>query len=157
MEEDKILRDNKIPGCDELTKPEEIKALSKYLRKIKDVQSEHTTLQKDNLEVPGRTTGRIPKISELPNTVETIDGRTKKVDLSKQKVNIPNQREGNLKLSNYKKNLEDDRELHLSNTKERIRDDRDITLSNQKESIIDGRNTKLLTVGILNSLIIKKD
>ena len=107
MEEDKILRDNKIPGCDELTKPEEIKALSKYLRKIKDVQSEHTTLQKDNLEVPGRTTGRIPKISELPNTVETIDGRTKKVDLSKQRVNIPNQREENLKLSNYKKNLKD--------------------------------------------------
>ena len=60
MGDDKILRQNKIPGCDELTRPEEIKALSKFLRHIKDVQSEHTKLQKDNLEIPGRTTGKIP-------------------------------------------------------------------------------------------------
>lgn len=160
MEENKILRENKIPGCDEMTKPEEIKALSKYLKKIKEVQSEHTTLQKDNLEVPGRKTGRIPKISKLPDTIETVDGKTRKVDLSKQKLNIPNQKnsQGNLNnykerltkngevtnLPNLKKNLKDDRKSELSNYKESINDDREQQLSNYKESLINnGQNNKL--------------
>lgn len=160
MEENKILRENKIPGCDEMTKPEEIKALSKYLKKIKEVQSEHTTLQKDNLEVPGRKTGRIPKISKLPDTIETVDGKTRRVDLSKQKLNIPNQKNGQENLNNYKerltkngevtnlpnlkKNLKDDRKSELSNYKESINDEREQQLLNYKESLINnGQNNKL--------------
>ena len=34
---DRILKQNKIPGCERLTRPEEIKALSKYLRNIKEI------------------------------------------------------------------------------------------------------------------------
>ena len=72
--ENEILKQNKIPGCDQLTKPEEIKALSKYLRSIKKVQENHTSLEKNNLEIPGRTTGRIPNINSLEDHVEELDG-----------------------------------------------------------------------------------
>ena len=63
--ENEILKQNKIPGCDQLTRPEEVKALSKYLKSIRTTQENHTSLEKDNLELPGRTTGRIPEINSL--------------------------------------------------------------------------------------------
>ena len=72
--ENEILKQNKIPGCDQLTRPEEVKALSKYLKSIRTTQENHTSLEKDNLELPGRTTGRIPEINSLEDHIEGLDG-----------------------------------------------------------------------------------
>lgn len=62
--EDKIQNKNRIPGgCDKLTQPYEIKALSKYLKTIKKVQEDSIKLGEDNLEMS--PTGPI-QIEELP-------------------------------------------------------------------------------------------
>lgn len=47
--EKELLKQNKIPGCDQLTRPEEIKALSKYLKNIRTTQENYTSLGKNNL------------------------------------------------------------------------------------------------------------
>lgn len=146
MGDDKILRQNKIPGCDELTRPEEIKALSKFLRHIKDVQSEHTKLQKDNLEIPGRTTGKIPKISKLPNSFQTLDVRKARIDkLEGNSINIPtNENEsGKIKLPNYREKLSDQRKVELSEYVEGLDDNRNPELSKYKENIEDNRTNRL--------------
>ena len=146
MGDDKILRQNKIPGCDELTRPEEIKALSKFLRHIKDVQSEHTKLQKDNLEIPGRTTGKIPKISKLPNSSQTLDVRKARIDkLEGNSINIPtNENEsGKIKLPNYREKLSDQRKVELSEYVEGLDDNRNPELSKYKENIEDNRTNRL--------------
>lgn len=146
MGDDKILRQNKIPGCDELTRPEEIKALSKFLRHIKDVQSEHTKLQKDNLEIPGRTTGKIPKISKLPNSSQTLDVRKARIDkLEGYSLNVPtNENEsGKIKLPNYREKLSDQRKVELSEYVEGLDDNRNPELSKYKENIEDNRTNRL--------------
>ena len=146
MGDDKILRQNKIPGCDELTRPEEIKALNKFLRHIKDVQSEHTKLQKDNLEIPGRTTGKIPKISKLPNSSQTLDVRKARIDkLEGNSINIPtNENEsGKIKLPNYREKLSDQRKVELSEYVEGLDDNRNPELSKYKENIEDNRTNRL--------------
>ena len=147
MGDDKILRQNKIPGCDELTRPEEIKALNKFLRHIKDVQSEHTKLQKDNLEIPGRTTGKIPKISKLPNSSQTLDVRKARIDkLEGYSLNVPTNENdtGKIKLPNYREKLSDQRKVELSEYVEGLDDNRsNPELSNYKENIEDNRTNKL--------------
>ena len=67
-----ILKQNKLPGCDQFTRPEEIKSLSKYLGHIRKVQEEHTKLDKDNLEIPGTKTGRLPEINSLNDYSESL-------------------------------------------------------------------------------------
>lgn len=63
--EDKIQNKNRIPGgCDKLTQPYEIKALSKYLKSIKKAQEDSIELEKNNLEMS--PTGPI-QIDELPD------------------------------------------------------------------------------------------
>jgi len=69
-----VKRDNMIPGsCEEFTRPEEIKALSKYLRKVKKDLEDNTYLIRDNLELYGRADGRTMRhIDELPDKVESL-------------------------------------------------------------------------------------
>ena len=73
-----IRKTNKIPGCEQLTRPEEIAALSKYLGEIKRIQEEHTKLVDEGLEVPGITTGRIPEVSELGDAVLSLEDTREK-------------------------------------------------------------------------------
>lgn len=61
----KIRTENKIPGSEVFTRPDEIKALSRYLGKIKKTQEDHTKLGEDSLELFGRNSGLIPKIESL--------------------------------------------------------------------------------------------
>jgi hypothetical protein len=70
---DKILKQNKIPGCERLTRPEEIKALSKYLRHIKRDLENRTDLEETTLEIPGKTTGQFHDVSELPTEYDKLD------------------------------------------------------------------------------------
>ena len=135
--EKSILSQNKIPGCDQLTRPEEIKALSKYLGQIKKVQDEHTTLQKNNLELPGRTTGRIPKV-ELPNFVDPLRKSTNKnkAELYDESSRIPLERDHKLdKLNDSAIGLKDKRELKLDNSKEELEDLRETNLKKYREPL----------------------
>ena len=68
-----ILKQNKLPGCDQFTRPEEIKTLSKYLGNIRKVQEEHTNLEVDNLEIPGRKTGKLPEINSLSDYSDELN------------------------------------------------------------------------------------
>ena len=70
--EKELLKQNKIPGCDQLTRPEEIKALSKYLKNIRTTQENYTSLGKNNLEIPGITTGKLPEIDNIPVVIPGI-------------------------------------------------------------------------------------
>jgi hypothetical protein len=71
--DNEIKQENKIQtGCDQFTKPEEISALSKYLKKNRQLLEDNTELGEDNLEVYGRKYGSLKNIGSLSNTVETI-------------------------------------------------------------------------------------
>ena len=52
--DEEIRKDNKVPGsCEQFTKPEEISALGKYLRKLRTEYEENTSLEKDKIGVIG--------------------------------------------------------------------------------------------------------
>ena len=154
---EKILKQNKIPGCERLTRPEEIKALSKYLRNIKETLEENTDLEETTLEVPGKTTGQLHNISELPDDVayrlETINPieslydsvigleDTRDIGLSEHRENLEDNREP--ELSGYRDDLEDNREINLSDYKETVEDNREIGLGDHIEGLEDTRDTEL--------------
>ena len=94
---DGIKNNNKIPGSERMTRPEEISALSKYLGNIRKVQEEHTKLDKTDLEIPGVTTGYIPEINKLPeNALELGISESNKLsdyketlDIDKNNISLP--------------------------------------------------------------------
>ena len=51
---------NIMPGTERYTRPEEVKALNKFLKSVKEIQEEHTSLEENNLELP-----RVPKVNDL--------------------------------------------------------------------------------------------
>ena len=124
--ENEILKQNKIPGCDQLTRPEEIKALSKYLKSIRKVQENHTTLEKNNLELPGRTTGRIPEINSLEDHVEGLDGVRGVKNLYKESSRISLGED-------YKE--KSPLELYTEKSREDLEDKRKISLENKREGL----------------------
>jgi hypothetical protein len=124
-----IRKTNKIPGCEQLTSPEEIAALSKYLGEIKKIQEEHTKLVDEGLEVPGRTTGRIPEVSELGDAVLSLED-TREKTLENTRLGVTG----------------DKRTVELGTEKERITTDTEKTgLSQEKERLEDSRETRLET------------
>lgn len=68
-----ILKQNKIPGREQLTRPSEIDALSKYLGHIKEIQNEHTELDNRVLEVKGRNDKAFFPEVALDNSIESLD------------------------------------------------------------------------------------
>ena len=154
--ENRILKQNKIPGCERLTRPEEIKALSKYLRNIRETLEENTDLEETSLEIPGKTTGQIHDISELPQGKETLDPNhtidvleTERLDLEDNRIpNLSTYREGledkrNPSLSDYRENLEDNREIELEDYKDELEDKRETELPNYQDKLEDKRDTVL--------------
>ena len=75
--DEEIRMENKIPnGCEKFTRPEEIKALGKYLRaKRKDLE-ERTKLETDNLEIFGRRQGNLKNIEELPDEIDVLNTKS---------------------------------------------------------------------------------
>ena len=153
---EKILKQNKIPGCERLTRPEEIKALSKYLRNIKETLEENTDLEETTLEVPGKTTGQLHDISELPQGKETLNHNhtidaleTERLDLEDNRIpNLSTYREGledkrNPTLSDYRENLEDNREVELEDYRDGLEDRRETELSDYQDKLEDKRDTVL--------------
>ena len=131
--ENEILKQNKIPGCDQLTRPEEVKALSKYLKSIRTTQENHTSLEKDNLELPGRTTGRIPEINSLEDYIEGLDGVRGIKSLYKESSREP--------LSdNRNSDSEENHGLYTEKTRENLYDPRKTELEKHREDIVNKKN-----------------
>ena len=155
--EKELLKQNKIPGCDQLTRPEEIKALSKYLKNIRTTQENYTSLGKNNLEIPGITTGKLPEIDNLEDHIDTL-----KVTNSVKLVNGSISLDGDFKevnnLRNFKDNLLDDRDISLDNHEEYIIDDRKISLEHIKEKldIIDKNKLSSQKIKLINNKEINK-
>ena len=131
--ENEILKQNKIPGCDQLTRPEEVKALSKYLKSIRTTQENHTSLEKDNLELPGRTTGRIPEINSLEDHIEGLDGVRGIKSLYKESSREP--------LSdNRNSDSAENHGLYTEKTRENLYDPRKTELEKHREDIVNKKN-----------------
>ena len=131
--ENEILKQNKIPGCDQLTRPEEVKALSKYLKSIRTTQENHTSLEKDNLELPGRTTGRIPEINSLEDYIEGLDGVRDIKSLYKESSREP--------LSdNRNSDSAENHGLYTEKTRENLYDPRKTELEKHREDIVNKKN-----------------
>lgn len=117
-----IKKSNKIPGCEQLTRPEEIAALSKYLGEIKKVQEEHTKLGKDSLEVPGMSFGR-----ENPNdSIELVD--------SDSVIGIVDKREEKLETTRISVSW-NVKAIGLEESLEKLEDNRESTLNTKTENL----------------------
>lgn len=125
---------NKIPGCDRLTRPEEIEELKKYLRKVKDVQEEYVENEFNNLEAPGITTGLFPKVNELPETIVELDTKKNIENLYNTVHTVPGNKNQNLDLRNNIEILSG--ELELGREVEKIEDKRKINLNQVSEKLV---------------------
>ena len=122
---------NKVPGCDRLTRPEEIEELKKYLRKVKDVQEEYVENEFNNLEAPGITTGLFPKVNELPETIVELDTKKNIENLYNTVHTVPGNKNQNLDLREI---LGGD--MELGREVEKIEDKRKINLNQVSEKLV---------------------
>ena len=130
-----IRKENKVQtGCDRFTSPEEISALSKYLKKKRQDLDDSISLGKDNLGVPGWRSGSLKEITSLSDKVEVLDTRGNSGIISKLKDNRET-----LTTNKNVGTLEKQRETILGNKKE-------TTLDDDIENIAPGeKNTSLET------------
>ena len=98
-EKRKITSGNKIPGCERLTRPEEIQGLSKYLGAIRDTQEQWISENMADSPLSRPEDAKLKEI-KLPDRRIKLDG-TKEIVLPNQKekleveheINLPNQKE----------------------------------------------------------------
>ena len=100
-EKRKITSGNKIPGCERLTRPEEIQGLSKYLGAIRDTQEKWISENMPDSPLEGPEDPKLKAI-KLPDKRLRLDGNIEVV--------LPNQRE----------HLDIEQELHLPTEKEKL-------------------------------------
>ena len=122
METD-IRKSNKIPGYSQLTRPEEIAALSKYLGELK--KDPYIDLEKNSLEVPGKDTPQVPKINELPE--------------EQLRLSVQDQ----AKLDDTKIELKDDKRVELSGEKVNLNPAKNPRLISQTRKLVDNRDIRL--------------
>ena len=65
----------RLPGSEKLTRPEEIKALGKYLKKLREAYDENTNLDTTLVGTPGKDTGLLVDIEKLPTGKEQKPGQ----------------------------------------------------------------------------------
>ena len=131
---------NFMPGTERYTRPEEVKALNKFLKSVKDTQEEHTKISEDNLMLPGahETSGRprVPKIEDLPKGAvgmkegETIDSSD---SLRQEMVTLEAARDRELETT--RKDLEDQRENSLEDSLVDLEDSRETKLDESRVSL----------------------
>lgn len=154
--DEEIRKDNKVPGsCEQFTKPEEISALGKYLRKLRTEYEENTSLEKDKIGVIGFNgqlknevplSDKVEKIESnenvaLSNSIIEVGGGEKKVDLSKEVSKIEGVEDK--ELSKTVEKIDDSRETPLSTEIDTIKDNRENELSRDVEKIQDTREQSL--------------
>lgn len=156
--DEEIRNENKVPGsCEQFTKPEEISALGKYLRKLRTTYEENTSLEKDKIGVIGFNgqlknevplSERVEKIESnenvrLSNSIVEVGGGEKIVDLSKKVSKIEGAEDK--ELSKTVEKIDDTRETQLSTEVDKIKDDNENKLSSDVEKIRDTREQSLST------------
>jgi len=129
-----ILGTNKIPGSEKFTRPEEIKALSKYLKKIHATQDEHTSLGEESLALFGRKTGKLVDIEKLSDYeyLDKISDDSQFSLVDEARPMIDNESEDVIDLLQKKIKLaesenEGSNVIKLDDSIERISDDSDIS------------------------------
>ena len=148
---------NKVPGCDRLTRPEEIEELKKYLRKVKDVQEEYVENEFNNLEAPGITTGLFPKVNELPETIVELDTKKNIENLYNTVHTVPGNKNqnldlreilgGDMELGREVEKIEDQRKINLNQVSEKLVGEFKTTeLEDRVERIQDNQEVELIKV-----------
>ena len=134
---------NFMPGTERYTRPEEVKALNKFLKSIRETQDEHTEISEDNLALP-KGGPKIPEV-ELQNKRVDVNGVLSQVDrLVEGRLNIENNNPGHL--DNSKIDLESgDKVNSLSEVKEKINPKTDKDLEKSRLEISDERQVNLET------------
>ena len=134
---------NFMPGTERYTRPEEVKALNKFLKSIRETQDEHTEISEDNLALP-KGGPKIPEV-ELQNKRVDVNGVLSQVDrLVEGRLNIENNNPGHLDKS--KIDLESgDKVNSLSEVKEKINPKTDKDLEKSRLEISDERQVNLET------------
>ena len=134
---------NFMPGTERYTRPEEVKALNKFLKSIRETQDEHTEISEDNLALP-KGGPKIPEV-ELQNKRVDVNGVLSQVDrLVEGRLNIENNNPGHL--DNSKIDLESgDKVNSLSEVKEKINPETDKDLEKSRLEISDERQVNLET------------
>ena len=134
---------NFMPGTERYTRPEEVKALNKFLKSIRETQDEHTKISEDNLALP-KGGPKIPEV-ELQNKRVDVNGVLSQVDrLVEGRLNIENNNPGHL--DNSKIDLESgDKVNSLSEVKEKINPKIDKDLEKSRLEISDERQVNLET------------
>ena len=134
---------NFMPGTERYTRPEEVKALNKFLKSIRETQDEHTKISEDNLALP-KGGPKIPEV-ELQNKRVDVNGVLSQVDrLVEGRLNIENNNPGHL--DNSKIGLESgDKVNSLSEVKEKINPKIDKDLEKSRLEISDERQVNLET------------
>ena len=157
MEENRTIKStDKIPGCERLTRPEEIKGLSKYLGAIKETQEawieenmpneidsagidyeEVDTLPENSVNVPNSERGNIEnlpesidklknatkEISELPDSVITLNTEKDKLKLDIERLHVPQDK---LNPGIDKLSVEEIDGLHTGIDKLRVKEEEDL-------------------------------
>lgn len=128
---------NFMPGTERYTRPEEVKALNKFLKSVKDTQEEHTKISEDNLMLPGahETSGRprVPKIEDLPRGVVGIKEEETIDTLRQEKVTLEATMDRELETT--RKDLEDPRENSLEDSLIDLEDSRETELEGDRISL----------------------
>lgn len=136
---------NFMPGTERYTRPEEVKALNKFLKSVKDTQEEHTEISEDNLMLPGahETTGRprVPKIEDLPRGVVGIKEEEIIDTLRQEKITLEATRDR--ELETIRRDLEDPRENSLEDSLIDLEDSRETELEGDRISLDAPENSEL--------------
>ena len=154
-EKRKITSGNKIPGCERLTRPEEIQGLSKYLGAIRDTQEQWISENMADSPLERPEDARIKEI-KLPDRRIKLDG-TKETVLPNQKekleveheINLPNQKEKieveDLKLKTGKVGLNVKNIAELPNLTDRLEIEELKKLPTEKDLLKNVEDPKLKT------------
>ena len=115
--DERLNRSNKLPGSEKLTRPEEIKQLSKYLKSIKEAYDESTRLEDQVVGVSGFSTGRIPEIGELGGKqIKAPENQGEEINLKEKILGVPGSNK-EIELENTKLNLTSQKEVELGGKK----------------------------------------
>ena len=131
-----------VPSNKTYTSPEDIAALGKFLRKVKEKQEEVVTLQEDNLALPERDV-RDGDIDNLENHQELVTNKVPTIDdLNKEIISLAFSE--NLKLENKVDQLKKDETVSdLPEDLDQISDDNNILLNNSSVSLDSKENLQL--------------
>ena len=86
-ENKKITSNDKIPGCERLTRPEEIKGLSKYLGAIREVQE--TWIEENMPDDTEDINVKDSEITSLPDGVLSITPEDAKLKTDRIGLSVP--------------------------------------------------------------------